>query len=260
MKRQTHWMRQVAGGFGLVACCGVMPLAHAQQGWAGSYMGMSVASGRVVIDGTTVKTDGTTGSNASQETAQDLRDQGQGVAVVVGYRKPLESGLLVGLEADLARPGHSISTRNLIAAGTYAGQPSASLQYQMPWLVTTRGVAAWSLGDVLVFGSAGAALATEEVTRTQYRTVTGSNVTAAQFSEVDRQTRLGLALGAGLEWRVSKPWSIRADYLHVRFPAETFRFPDARGGAQGSFSDVQGRVASNRASWNAFRVGVVYGF
>ncbi len=244
----------------LAAWIGAMPWAHAQQDWAGAYMGVLGTSARNGVDGTTVKTDGSTGSNASQEAAQDLRDTGQGVGLVLGFRKHLKSGLLLGLEADLARPSHSISTRNLIAAGTYAGQPSASLSYQMPWLATARGVAAWSFGDLLVIGSAGAALATEELTRTQYRTVTGSNVTAAQFSEVDRQTRLALALSAGLEWRMSKPWSIRADYLHVRFPAETFRFPDARGGAQGSFTDVQGRVASNRANWHAFRVGVAYGF
>jgi opacity protein-like surface antigen len=85
-------------------------------------------------------------------------------------------------------------------------------------------------------------------------------VTEAAFSETDRETRVGYALGAGLEWRWGKPWALRADYLHVRFPDQTFLFPDARGGAQASFTNVQGRIATNDAHSNTVRIGLTYTF
>jgi len=111
-----------------------------------------------------------------------------------------------------------------------------------------------------VFGSGGAAFAIEKVTRTQYQAVGGSNVTEPRFSETDRENRLGYALGAGLEWRLGKVWAIRADYLHVRFPDQTFEFPDARGGAQAAFTSVQGRIATNDAHLNTVRIGITYTF
>ena len=68
------------------------------------------------------------------------------------------------------------------------------------------------------------------------------------------------ALGVGMEWRWSKRWAVRAEYLQVRFPGKEFRFPDARGGAQGAFNDVQGRVATNRADLDTVQIGLTYAF
>jgi opacity protein-like surface antigen len=237
-----------------------MPEAHAQDPWTGRYLGLTTGTSKSLIDGTTLKADGTVGGNATDEAANSLRDDAQAVAVNLGFRKRLDSGLIFGLETQVARLDHQARTQDLIEAGVFAGQPSATLRYETPWLATARAVAGWSWGDLLVFGSGGAAFAQEKVTRTQYRTVAGTNTTAAQFSEIDREVRLGYALGMGMEWRWSKRWAVRAEYLQVRFPGKEFRFPDARGGAQGSFNDVQGRVATNRANLDTLQIGLTYSF
>lgn len=234
--------------------------ARADNAWAGGYVGVSGAYSRSLISGTTVKADGTVGANATSEAANALRDEAAGLALIVGVRKRLDAGLILGLEADVAYLGHQTRNENRINSGAYTGQPSATLEYETPWLSTARAVAGWSFGDLLVFASGGAAFATEKVTRTQYRAVGGTSVTEAAFSETDRETRVGYALGAGLEWRWGKPWALRADYLHVRFPDQTFLFPDARGGAQASFTNVQGRIATNDAHSNTVRIGLTYTF
>jgi opacity protein-like surface antigen len=234
--------------------------ARADNAWTGGYVGVSGAYSRSLISGTTVKADGTVGANATSEAANALRDEAAGLALILGVRKRLDSGLILGLEADVAYLGHQTRNANLINSGAYTGQPSATLEYETPWLSTARAVAGWSFGDLLVFASGGAAFATEKVTRTQYRAVGGTSVTEAAFSETDRETRVGYALGAGLEWRWGKPWALRADYLHVRFPDQTFHFPDARGGAQASFTNVQGRIATNDAHSNTVRIGLTYTF
>ena len=46
----------------------------------------------------------------------------------------------------------------------------------------------------------------------------------------------------------------------MRFADATFRFPDGRGGAQASFTNVQGRIAENSAHMNLVRIGVSYTF
>ena len=234
--------------------------ARAQDPWAGRYLGLTTGTSKSLINGTTLKADGTVGGNATDEAANALRDESQAVSVHLGVRKRLDSGLIVGLETQLARVGHQARTQDLIDGGIFAGQPSATLHYETPWLATARAGAGWSWGDLLVFGTGAAAFAHEKVTRTQYRTVGGTNTTAAQFSEIDRELRLGYALGVGMEWRWSKRWAVRAEYLQVRFPGKEFRFPDARGGAQGAFNDVQGRVATNRADLDTVQIGLTYAF
>lgn len=254
---RRHFARTICLGG---AALSVATDALAGDLWVGTYGGVTAVASRAAISGSTLKADGTVGANASDEAAQNLRDETSGLGLFVGVRKRLNSGLIVGLEAEGARLAYEARTRDEISSGTYVGQPAATLHYQAPWLATARVLAGWSFGDVLVFGSGGAAFLTEKETRTQYQAVTATTVTAAQFSETDRVNRFGHALGAGLEWRWGKPWAMRAEYLHARFPAETFRFPDARGGAQSAYTTVQGRVASNGMHLNTVRVGVTYTF
>ena len=117
-----------------------------------------------------------------------------------------------------------------------------------------------SFNDVLIFGTAGAALATETARRTQYLANSITLQTDQAFSEKDKAYRWGYTIGAGGEWRIKKNLSLRGEYLLTRFPDKTFAFPDARGGAQSAFSNVQGRIADNRARIETLRLGLTYYF
>ena len=258
--QRTNHARSISHGALLALAAMCTAQARAEDPWAGPYAGVTAVASRSVISGATTRADGTVGNNSRGESAQNLRDDASGLGVHMGIRKRLESGLIVGLEADLARLGHQARNGNYIDSGVFLGQPSATLQYDAPWLATTRLLAGWPLGDVLIYGTGGLAFSSEKVARTQYQANALTSLTEFRFSETDRQNRIGHALGAGVQWRLGRLWSLRAEYLHTRFRDETFRFADARGGAQGSYTDVQGRLVENGLHMNTVRVGVTYAF
>ncbi len=228
--------------------------APAHDPWSGVYAGAMGAFSRSVIKGFTLRGDGGIGSNASAESAQ-VNDRAGGLGAFVGWRRRFDPGFVLGIEADVTGLNHDATNFNLLAA---SAQPVATVRYETSLLATGRLTAGWSFGNVLVYGTGGLALAPEQETRTQYRLIAGTSV--PQFSETSEATRTGLALGAGAEWRIVGGWSLRADYLHVRFADATFRFPDGRGGAQASFASVQGRIADNSAHMNLVRIGFSYTF
>ncbi len=162
---------------------------------------------------------------------------------------------MVGWEADLTQPGHRASFSNPISGSS---QPASTLTYSMPWLATLRATVGRSTGAWLWFASAGAAVAQQDLERTQYQLNGGTGLTEARFTEADRSTTWGYALSAGAEWRWSKRVTVRAEYLSASFAPENFLFADARGGAQGSFATVQGRIARNTTEYSQTRLGLHY--
>ena len=125
------------------------------------------------------------------------------------------------------------------------------------WLRLTAG---WSVGRALVYGTGGLAVAHDEVRRTQHRANASTLTTDPTFTESDRATRVGHVVGAGVAWHLGGDWSVRAAYLHARMPRSTAHFPDARGGAQASYSSVQGRIAERRSTFNTLRIGLDWTF
>lgn len=222
--------------------------------WSGFYVGGTAATTRSTIKGYTLRGDGGVGANASQESAL-VSDHGRGLGAFVGARKRFEPGFVAGFEADVTWLAHSARNYNLLAGSS---QPVAILKYETPWIATGRAIAGWSIGDLLVYGTGGFAMTSEVERRTQFRLVGASTV--PMFTEKAEKTRTGLAVGGGAEWRVTEAWSLRAEALHVRLAKSNFQFPDARGGAQGAFATVQGRLARNSGEMNVFRIGLTYRF
>jgi opacity protein-like surface antigen len=166
---------------------------------------------------------------------------------------------VVGFEADLTQPNQKKITSTLVTGGLYDGQPNATHEYKVPWLITSRAVAGLTFDNFLIYGTGGLAFANEEILRTQYKGNTPP-YTDPMFTETDSKNHIGYALGLGAEWKFNKKWALRAEYLDIRFPEATFRFPDARGGAGGGFNTVQGRVARNTMQIETSRIGLAYSF
>ena len=249
------WAGVVLGGLAVVTTTEAARAGETtvRDPWSGVHIGAAGAFSRSVIRGITVTSDGTISGNASREPAH-VNDRAAGLGVFIGYRQRFDPGFVAGFEGDVTALNHGSTNVNQLATG----QTVATLRYETPVLATGRMTAGWSFGNVLVYGTGGVGLAREQETRTQYRLISGRS--EAQFSENANATRAGFVLGAGVEWRLVAGWSLRADYVYARFPKATFQFPDARGGAQGSYTSVQGRIADNGAHMNLVRIGISYTF
>ena len=221
--------------------------------WSPDYVGMAVSTSRFSVHGTATKSDGTSSGNATDEQAS-IDQEASSAGVYFGRRFAASESWTVGWEADLTQPGHRASFSKLLASG----QPVSTLVYTMPWMATLRATVGRSTGEWFWFASAGAAVAQQDVERTQYQLNSGTGLTEARFTETDRATTWGYAWSAGAEWRWSRNVTVRAEYLSASFAPENFLFADARGGAQGAFTTVQGRIARNTTEYSQTRVGLHY--
>lgn len=245
--------------FFVVAMAASSASAQTLDPWTGWHASVMTSDSRLSVRGDTVRGDGAFGSNASQESA-DVHDRASGLGLALGWRRRWASGLIAGVESDLSWLGHRSSQSNPISSGVYAGQPSSVLRYETHWLASLRLTAGWSIGRALLYGTGGLAVAHDEVRRTQHRANASTLTTDPTFTESDRATRVGHVVGAGVAWHLGGAWSVRAEYLHARLPRSTAHFADARGGAQGSYSSVQGRIADRRSAFNTLRVGLDWTF
>jgi opacity protein-like surface antigen len=131
--------------------------------------------------------------------------------LTAGYNWQFGDAVL-GVEADIQ--GMQLSRGALTGPVIYPGAPAAftiGSAASANWLLTARSRMGWAMDDMLVYGTAGAA-------------VTNIN---AQFAFADyfgatesailSTTRLGFAVGGGLEVALWDNWTAKAEYLYVHF-------------------------------------------
>jgi outer membrane immunogenic protein len=127
--------------------------------------------------------------------------------------------------------------------------------FSTDWLYTLRGRIGWSFApNFLAYATGGMAL-------TQLKVSNGfsDNVfPGASESASGSTTKVGWALGGGLEWALTRNWSVKGEYLHVNFGTVT---------ANGTIINpqivpayAQGLSTSTDLSANIARIGVNYRF
>lgn len=153
-------------------------------------------------------------------TSPDLRLDGWTFGGHVGYNWQFSSNWLVGLEADISYfrlRGNSsgIFPFPSTLPGGLLGPPtltfSTATSFSTDWLFTVRPRLGIILGDsLLAYATGGLAVTNEKVAQTAVAVM--GTVNAA----ID-ETRVGWVVGGGLEYALSRNWSIRAEYLHLDF-------------------------------------------
>lgn len=230
--------------------------------WSGPYLGVYGVSSSSDVLGVSRRGDGTFGTNANDESADDSF-RGAGAGLLVGYQHQFTSGMLVGVETDWAalRQEGREDTR-VGAANAWNGMTQATIVRETQWLSTARLRLGYATGPFMVNLTGGLAMASLVETRSQYEGVTGPTQTVARFSDIDRAHPIGWAVGVGAAWRMHSAWSLRLDYLHAQFNDVAFAFPDARGGvvSGAGFASVQGRSATNDVRVEMVRIGLTYSF
>lgn len=150
----------------------------------------------------------------------DLKVDGWTFGGHLGYNWQFSSNWLVGLEADISYfrlRGTSSGTFPFPSTlpGGLLGPPTltfnATTSFSTDWLFTFRPRLGVILGDsLLAYATGGLAVTNEKVTQSVAAVMGGIN---AALDE----TRVGWVAGGGLEYALSRNWSIRAEYLHLDF-------------------------------------------
>jgi outer membrane immunogenic protein len=156
--------------------------------------------------------------------------------------------VVVGVEfdANAFNLSGSRSASGLATAPVLAHTVGSSIDTD--WLVTARGRIGWAASSMLFYATAGLAL-TDVKLAFSYRDAGGAALDASS-SDI----KAGLAVGGGLEWALSRNWSVKGEYLFVDFGRVT-SFGSVENGAQRSPYSVSTDLSTHIA-----RLGLNYKF
>lgn len=146
----------------------------------------------------------------------------------IGYNRQINQWVL-GVEADLQ--WSDIKRRQSIATAVPGGFPPFLTrdEQKLEWLGTLRGRVGYVLAPQwLIYGTAG--LAYGGVSLSGYSALnhavfpicTGSYCGAGSTSS----TRVGWTAGAGVEYALTRPWSLKAEYLYYDLGGVSLYMPD----------------------------------
>jgi outer membrane immunogenic protein len=177
----------------------------------------------------------------------------------VGYNMQLNKIVVVGLEADIQ--GKTGTSTGSVAAGQVViGVPVTSVQTvsaKTDWIGTVRGrfgivlTPAW-----LVYFTGGLAYGGSDANSTLAQS--GTNGFVGTGAGSISSTRIGGTFGAGIEWMVSRNWSVKGEYLFYDLGTTNFSYA-AR---SGFFATPVYQTVTNSVHWegNIARVGLNYHF
>jgi outer membrane immunogenic protein len=144
--------------------------------------------------------------------AQRIKPSGGEFGGQLGYNVQFGSAVM-GVETDIQwwdMKGSAVSS-SLYPCCAPTGFTIAST-VKADWLYTLRGRIGWASNNWLLYGTGGLA-----VTHIKAAWVFTDTFAAATESAALSDTRLGWTAGAGVEWGVSGPWSVKLEYLHTDF-------------------------------------------
>lgn len=242
------------------------PAIAAGYNWSGFYVGATAGGAWGSFDPTTSTNGGSyfvgAGSTAAANAAgaQSIKPSGFTGGLEAGYNFQFGSGL-VGIEADVEymhlRAGASSSAvYPCCAPATLTISSSASAN----WLATVRGRLGFVSNDWLFFGTGGIAF-----TQLKGSFSASDNCGAvpicgggfpngAELPVSISDTRVGYVVGAGIEKAVAAHWTVKAEYLYVKFDSVS---------ASGVFSNGTFSAVMNHSidlNTNIARVGANYRF
>lgn len=161
-----------------------------------------------------------------------------------------------GLEIDLQNFRGASNSATVFSDGSLrlpAGTPiSLTSSTDARWLFTARGRIGYAFDRLLVYGTGGLAV-TRLSTNFTYSDAAGPG----QGGGTQSTTKTGWVAGAGVEWKLTNNWSVKAEYLHVHFDAIT-----ASGGITSSAGPGYANAISTSADLtaNIARAGINYKF
>lgn len=197
------------------------PFGGSRLDWSGVYVGAHGAYADGGLDGVDLNYD------SGSKFGQFLVGEGGSVdmdgwlaGVSVGANKQVGS-IVFGIEAD-GSWGEVNGSADLPAGDGYTWRLDADLKN----LVTLRGRLGFAAGSFLLYGTAGVAYGQTEVDEEVIAQGGGSGfkdpTTTVKASGDDNH--VGWVAGAGIEWAVSRGWSLKAEWNHVDLGSAEYTF------------------------------------
>ena len=137
-----------------------------------------------------------------------------------------QSGSAVfGVETDFNAFDLKGSRSGTAASVTSLSVFSSTTSVNTDWLFTFRGRLGWSVAPtVLLYATGGLAVTEVHLANSYFNTPPGPafpTIGPSSGASSQAQTRLGWALGAGIEWAVGGNWSLKTEYLYADFGSVT---------------------------------------
>lgn len=195
----------------------IAPPPAVAMDWTGFYVGAGLGGEWTNNRWTTLlRAGGIPGTNSNPV---DIDQTKLRAALFAGYNWQLNQNWVVGLEAEL---GHAFGRARQIygVPGTFAGAyPAGSTDHtdaNVKWDGGLRArVGVLLTPSTLLYATGGAAFITPEYFSDCRLATPGWCF--GTFSEKHSSTKVGWTLGAGVETRLSRNWTARAEYRHANF-------------------------------------------
>ncbi len=218
----------------LIAALAASSAEAADVNWRGCYVGVQAGAGR--------------------GNSQHIDSIGRNITPEYGIRGNLvgatggcnfQSGRIVfGVEGDYS----SDNTKG--GAGDIPPfNASAVSETKEKWLATLRGRLGYSIGDWILFGTAGYAVAKTEIV------VSGTGAFSALASEA--KNRSGWTAGLGAEWAFAPNWSAKIEYQYIKLKNSGYFNPSPPPQGLATFVNRSGGIPVDE---NLIRVGLNYRF
>jgi outer membrane immunogenic protein len=165
----------------------------------------------------------------------------------IGYNWQISSWVL-GVESDVDFLGGS-ATRSVTNVPTLNPLDTFSSTADSNWLATERVRLGFAVDRLLVYGTGGLALTDAKFTdsMSQFGNILATTTTST--------TRAGWTAGGGLEYLLTRNWTVKGEYLHADFGTIDTLIPTPTGGTPNSDVAVHHKYTEDLA-----RVGVNYLF
>jgi outer membrane immunogenic protein len=172
---------------------------------------------------------GAMGGYGSENTSDQFAIKGGFGGGTIGYNWQFGQ-FVAGIEAD----GAWADINNSVTQA-FPGVGTITASAKVDALATVRGRFGVAFDQVLLYGTAGLALADAKL-----------GATAPGVSLSDNQTLTGWTAGAGIEWMFMPRWSVKAEYLYRSFGGQTFFASQLAPGIQtGTLNINSGEVGIN---------------
>jgi outer membrane immunogenic protein len=190
--------------------------------WTGFYVGLNAGGAWGREDHTTgfspfdLDANARTGGNAAAIQAQlsgrsDLGSSFTG-GFQAGYNWQSAQNWVLGIEGDINYVDLGRNT-GLVQIVTLPVGVLSSQTTRLDWLSTIRGRLGYSFGSLMIYGTGGLAIAHED-SMNYTQAPLGGGLIAPEVGHVS-DTRLGYTVGGGVEYALTRNWSVKGEYLYT---------------------------------------------